>query len=123
MKYIEATNLKYEKMHRLALQTIAEQSMKNKECLRCALKATPSEIESLFKRFPDMKGAWANREKPKSERKRRRKRSTRGKDGLLDDVRAAREAGLTYGQWRALQDTKKETADSESRYQPPLKGY
>lgn len=110
---------RYEELYCKASAAIASGNIyRNRQQLALAIEATAYETQDLFRRYPELVELWEKRVKinwtsdvrPKTEtesdpqKKRRRRRCL---TPLERDVREAREAGLSYGQWRAQKEEEK----------------
>ena len=111
---------RYAELYSKASAAIASGNIyRNRQQLALAIEATAYETQDLFRRYPELVELWDNRVKIKfkpdraktttesdliPEKKRRRRRCL---TPLERDVREAREAGLSYGQWRAQKEEEK----------------
>lgn len=112
---------RYAELYSKASAAIASGNIyRNRQQLALAIEATAYETQDLFRRYPELVELWDKRVKIRwkpeyrtktttesdlnPEKKRRRRRCL---TPLERDVREAREAGLSYGQWRAKKEEEK----------------
>lgn len=107
---------RYAELYNKASEMIASGNIyRNRQQLALAIEATAYETQDLFRRYPELVELWEKRVKinwtsdvrrkteteSDPQKKRRRRRCL---TPLERDVREAREAGLSYGQWRARKE-------------------